>query len=65
VATQIVPAPVRADHQASAMSDADRRAHELASYVRRPAASTEREKVKDPLPTRPRGPHPQRVTAAV
>jgi hypothetical protein len=25
----------------------------------------EHEKVKDPLPTRPRGPHPQRVTAAV
>jgi hypothetical protein len=47
------------------MSDADRRAHELASYVRRPAASTEHEKVKDPLLTRPRGPHPQRVTAAV
>jgi hypothetical protein len=25
----------------------------------------EHEKVKDPLPIRPRGPHPQRVTAAV
>ncbi|MFB7244610.1 hypothetical protein ACFCYX_19380 [Streptomyces populi] len=63
MATQIVPAPERADHPASAMSDADRRAHELASYVRPQAA--EHEKVKDPLPIRPRGPHPQRATAAV
>jgi len=49
--------------QPSAMSDADRLAHELGSYVRPQAA--EREKVKDPLPIRPRGPHPQRVTAVV
>jgi hypothetical protein len=49
--------------QPSAMSEADRLAHELASYVRPQAA--EHEKTKDPLPTRPRGPHPQRVTAAV
>jgi hypothetical protein len=45
------------------MSDADRLAHDLASYVRPKLA--EHEKTKDPLPTRPRGPHPQRVTAAV
>jgi hypothetical protein len=62
VATQIVPAPERADHPVP-MSDADRLAHDLASYVRPKMA--EHEKTKDPLPTRPRGPHPQRVTAAV
>ena len=43
------------------MSAADRLAHDLASYVRPKVA--EHEKTKDPLPTRPRGPHPQRVTA--
>ncbi|MFK0113973.1 hypothetical protein [Streptomyces sp. NPDC091217] len=45
------------------MSPADRRAHELASYVRRPAvplAADDHSKVNDPLPPRPRGPHPYR-----
>lgn len=42
------------------MSAADRAAHEAASYVRRPCApqADEHGKVKDPLPQRPRGPHP-------
>lgn len=44
------------------LSEADRRAHEAASYVRRPqptaAASEEHGKTKEPLPPRPRGPHP-------
>jgi hypothetical protein len=57
----------RADHgseqAAPAMSQADRLAHELGSYVRPQAA--EHEKTKPQLPIRPRGPHPQRVTAAV
>lgn len=40
------------------MSEADRLAHELASYVRRPSTVAEHDKSKDPqLPTRPRGPH--------
>lgn len=57
---QLIPAPERADHQASAMSAADVLAHELASYVRRPrpVAADEHGKTKDPLPQRPRGPHP-------
>jgi hypothetical protein len=46
----------------AAMSAADRLAHDLASYVRPKMA--EHEKTKDELPRRPRGPHPQRVTAA-
>jgi len=48
------------------MSPADRLAHELASYVRRPAtpaASDDHGKTKDPLPQRPRGPHPQTAGA--
>jgi hypothetical protein len=49
--------------QAEAMSAADRRAHDLASYVRPKAA--EHEKTKEPLPTRPRGPHPQHATTAL
>jgi hypothetical protein len=52
VATQIVPAPERADHQAgeSGLSEADRRAHELASYVRRrPEPTPDR----PPLPAEP------------
>lgn len=43
------------------MSPADRLAHEMASYVRRPAApaaSDDHAKTKDALPQRPRGPHP-------
>lgn len=57
-------APKRIDHLAS-MSDADRAAHEAASYVRSPSpAAADHEKVRDPqLPQRPRGPHPQYVKA--
>lgn len=44
------------------MSPADRLAHDLASYVRRPKSpllgDDDHGKVKDPLPPRPRGPHP-------
>lgn len=52
MATQIVPAPERADHPASepAMSEADRLAHELASYVRRQPEPTPD---LPPLPTDP------------
>jgi hypothetical protein len=51
---------------APTMSAADRAAHEAASYVRRPAtpaASDDHGKTKDPLPQRPRGPHPQTAVA--
>ncbi|GGM06007.1 hypothetical protein GCM10010099_22730 [Streptomyces cinereus] len=49
----------------TAMSAADIAAHELASYVRRRpvAASDEHGKTKEPLPPRPRGPHPYRTKA--
>lgn len=44
------------------MSAADRLAHEMASYVRKPAtptASDDHGKANEPrLPQRPRGPHP-------
>lgn len=42
------------------MSAADILAHEMASYVRRPrlVAADDHEKAKEPLPPRPRGPHP-------
>lgn len=43
--------------QATSMSPADRMAHDLASYVRRPLMA-EHDKTKEPLPPRPRGPHP-------
>lgn len=39
------------------LSEADRRAHDLSTFVR----TSEHEKTKDELPTRPRGPHPQAV----
>jgi hypothetical protein len=39
------------------LSAADRRAHDLSTFVR----VSEHEKTKDALPTRPRGPHPQAV----
>ncbi|WP_172624726.1 hypothetical protein [Streptomyces griseofuscus] len=39
------------------LSEADRLAHDLATFVR----SAEHERTKDPLPTRPRGGHPQAV----
>jgi len=48
------------------MSPADRLAHELGSYVRRPAtpvASDDHAKTKDALPQCPRGPHPQTAGA--
>lgn len=48
------------------LSAADNEAHALASYVRRPAAPTaadDHAKTKDPLPQRPRGPHPQYAKA--
>lgn len=50
--TTATPTPV--------MSAADVLAHEMASYVRRPrpVAADEHGKAKDPLPPRPRGPHP-------
>lgn len=46
-----------------AMSEADVAAHELASYVRRPQPllADDHGKVKEPLPPRPRGPHPYLV----
>jgi hypothetical protein len=48
---QIVPAPERADHQAveSSMSDADRRAHALSTFVRSPEPTPDR----PPLPAEP------------
>jgi hypothetical protein len=45
------------------MSPADRLAHDLASYVRRPLMA-EHDKTKEPLPPRPRGPHPYLVEVA-
>jgi hypothetical protein len=48
------------------MSAADRLAHELGSYVRRPLApqaAAEHDRTKEPLPPRPRGPHPYLVGA--
>ena len=46
------------------MSPADIAAHQLASYVRHPAtASDDHSKTKDPLPPRPRGPHPYPTAA--
>lgn len=46
--------------QVPVMSEADRLAHEMASYVRRPrpVSADEHGKAKEPLPPRPRGPHP-------
>jgi hypothetical protein len=48
---------------ATPMSLADRLAHDLASYVRRPLMA-EHDKAKEPLPPRPRGPHPYRTEVA-
>jgi hypothetical protein len=48
---------------ATPMSPADRLAHDLASYVRRPPMA-EHDKTKEPLPPRPRGPHPYLVEAS-
>ncbi|WP_405888830.1 hypothetical protein OG762_36750 [Streptomyces sp. NBC_01136] len=42
------------------MSPADRLAHDLASYVRRPLMA-EHDKTKEPLSPRHRGPHPYRA----
>jgi hypothetical protein len=47
---------------ATEMSPADRLAHDFASYVRRPLMA-EHDKTKEPLPPRPRGPHPQSAKA--
>ncbi|MFE5368151.1 hypothetical protein [Streptomyces mirabilis] len=44
------------------MSQADRLAHDFASYVRRPLMA-EHDKTKEPLPPRPRGPHPYPAAA--
>lgn len=45
------------------LSENDRLAHDLASYVRRPLMA-EHDRTKEPLPPRPRGPHPYLVEAA-
>jgi hypothetical protein len=45
------------------LSAADRAAHDVSTFVRRPSApqADDHGKVKDPLPQRPRGPHPVAV----
>jgi len=48
---------------ATPMSPADVAAHDLASYVRRQPAADDHGKTKEPLPERPRGPHPYPVGA--
>lgn len=45
------------------LSAADRAAHDLATFVRRPPAADDHSKTKDELPRRPRGPHPYRVAS--
>jgi hypothetical protein len=45
------------------LSAADRAAHDLATFVRRPLAADDHSKTKEPLPQRPRGPHPYRTGA--
>ena len=48
------------------LSAADRAAHDLSTFVRRPAtAADDHGKTKDPLPQRPRGPHPYRTVGGV
>ena len=46
------------------LSEADRAAHDLSTFVRRPVAAEDHGKTKEPLPARPRGPHPYRVVAS-
>lgn len=42
------------------LSVADRAAHDLSTFVRRPLAADDHGKTSDQLPQRPRGPHPYR-----
>ncbi|MFC9287238.1 hypothetical protein [Streptomyces sp. NPDC057052] len=46
------------------LSAADRAAHDLATFVRRPLAADDHGQAKEPLPQRPRGPHPYRTAVA-
>lgn len=46
------------------LSAADRAAHDLATFVRRPLAADDHSKTKDELPRRPRGLHPYRTAVA-
>lgn len=60
--------PTRAGFRPAAtqpgLSAADRAAHDASTFVRRPLAADDHGKTKDPLPSRPRGPHPYRTAVA-
>jgi hypothetical protein len=66
MATQIVPAPVRADHPASTLDALDASAHELASYRRttRPSPKPQRTVLESFPAGAPRGQWPAESYAA-